>query len=73
MLTGAGRYEIARQSLACDVVLHLGDQVYNKGEDSDKTCELFGEATTNNHLYQLTVEFATNLSEDFTMTEKAPC
>ena len=42
MLTGAARYEIARQSLSCDVVLHLGDQVYNKGEDSDKTCELFG-------------------------------
>ena len=46
MLTGAGRYEIARQSLSCDVVLHLGDQVYNKGEDSDKTCELFGEETS---------------------------
>ena len=42
MLTGAGRYEIARQSLACDVVLHLGDQVYNKGEDSDNTQQLFG-------------------------------
>ena len=46
VLINAGRYEIARQSLTSDVVLHLGDQVYNKGEDSDKTCELFGEETS---------------------------
>ena len=25
------------------MILHLSDQVYNKGEDNDKTCQLFGE------------------------------
>ena len=35
-------HEIAKKSYNYDVILHLGDQVYNKGEDSDKTCELFG-------------------------------
>ena len=36
-------YEIAKKSYRTDVILHLGDQVYNKGEDNDKTCQLFGE------------------------------
>ena len=36
-------YEIAKRSYNTDVILHLGDQVYNKGEDNDKTCQLFGE------------------------------
>ena len=35
-------HEVARKSYDYDVILHLGDQVYNKGEDSDKTCQLFG-------------------------------
>ena len=36
-------YDIAKRSYKTDVILHLGDQVYNKGEDNDKTCQLFGE------------------------------
>ena len=35
-------YELARKSYHTDVMLHLGDQVYNKGEDSDNTQQLFG-------------------------------
>ena len=35
-------YELARKSYHADVMLHLGDQVYNKGEDSDNTQQLFG-------------------------------
>jgi len=35
-------YEIAGKTYNADVILHLGDQVYNKGEDSDHTCALFG-------------------------------
>ena len=34
-------YEIARKTYNTDVVLHLGDQVYNKGEDNDNTMHLF--------------------------------
>merc|ERR1719369_1097229 len=34
-------YEIARKTYNSDVVLHLGDQVYNKGEDNDNTMHLF--------------------------------
>jgi len=36
-------YELARKTYNTDVVLHLGDQVYNKGEDNDNTQQLFGE------------------------------
>ena len=35
------RYELAKKSYSADVMLHLGDQVYNKGEDSDKTLQIF--------------------------------
>jgi len=36
-------YEIARKTYTSDVVLHLGDQVYNKGEDNDNTMQLFNK------------------------------
>jgi len=32
---------LAKKSYDVDVMLHLGDQVYNKGEDNDKTLQLF--------------------------------
>ena len=35
-------YQVAAQTYNTDVILHLGDQVYNKGEDNDATCDLFG-------------------------------
>jgi len=34
-------YELARKTEFTDVMLHLGDQVYNKGEDNDNTQKLF--------------------------------
>ncbi|XP_023319733.1 uncharacterized protein LOC111694908 [Eurytemora carolleeae] len=34
-------YELAKKSYTADVMLHLGDQVYNKGEDNDKTLQIF--------------------------------
>ena len=35
-------YELAGKSYQADVMLHLGDQIYNKGEDSYNTQLLFG-------------------------------
>jgi len=34
-------YMLAKKSYHTDVMLHLGDQVYNKGEDNDNTLDLF--------------------------------
>ena len=36
-------YEIAKRSYNTDVILHLGDQVYNKGEDYQQSYQLFGK------------------------------
>jgi len=36
-------YELARKTYSADVVLHLGDQVYNTGEDNDNTMQIFGK------------------------------
>ena len=36
-------YELARKTYSSDVVLHLGDQVYNTGEDNDNTQQIFGK------------------------------
>lgn len=34
-------YELAKKSYNVDCMLHLGDQVYNKGEDNDNILQLF--------------------------------
>lgn len=36
-------YELARKTYTADVMLHLGDQVYNKGEDNENTQKIFDE------------------------------
>ena len=36
-------YELARKTEFADVMLHLGDQVYNKGEDNENTQMLFDQ------------------------------